>query len=261
MVSVNYNGRLGNNMIQYFAAYILAKKKNLFLNSYPRTSEDFGYYLKIKQLPTERKGSNKIEVTDNNFLEILESGEELNHYHLNGFFQKKELLEKYENEIKSSMDLKYDPKITKDLVIVHYRIGDIKGDRRMLPLEYYIEALDLLKFSGGYITSDTLEHPFCLKLMKKYKLIPIKNLSPLQTIDFGKNFNNIVTSESTFSWWIAFLSKAENIIYNKRSHFRCYGDIFFNRWGNLSWDYEIDTIYEIYKLNNYKPCRLETTAL
>jgi hypothetical protein len=261
MVSLLYSGRLGNNMIQYFAAYMLAKKKNLFLNVQPVTSENFGSYFEIRPLQTERLGSNKIEVTDNNFMEILESKEELNHYYLNGFFQKKELLEKHEKEIKSFMNLNYDPEITKDLVMVHYRIGDTLNDRRMLPIEYYFESLDLLNFSGGYIASDSLEHQFCKNLIKKYNLIPVTGLSPLQAIDFGKNFNNIVTSESTFSWWMAFLSKAENVIYNRRDHFRWYGDIFFNRWKQLSWDYEPGIVYDRLKLREYKPLRLESPTL
>jgi hypothetical protein len=33
--------------------------------------------------------------------------------------------------------------------------------------------------------------------------------SPINTINFAKNFNNLVLSQGTFSWWIAFLSKAK----------------------------------------------------
>jgi hypothetical protein len=33
MVSINYDGRLGNNLFQYVAAFIFAKKFNLSLNT------------------------------------------------------------------------------------------------------------------------------------------------------------------------------------------------------------------------------------
>jgi hypothetical protein len=77
-------------------------------------------------------------------------------------------------------------------------------------------------------------------------------MSPSEVIDFGKNFNNIILSEGTFSWWIGFLSQAETIFCNKRDYF-WHGDIFLDRWKKLSWDYEIETIFENYKLKEYKP--------
>jgi len=108
-----------------------------------------------------------------------------------------------------------------------------------------------MNFNGGYISSDSINHKFCIHLIKKYNLIPI-NMNPSQVIDFGKNFNNIVLSEGTFSWWIGFLSQAETIICNKRDFF-WHGDIFLDRWKKLSWDYTIETIFKNYKLKEYKP--------
>lgn len=45
MVSINYLGRLGNNLIQYFAGRILAQKNKLYLNSEPKNIEDWGLFL------------------------------------------------------------------------------------------------------------------------------------------------------------------------------------------------------------------------
>lgn len=192
-------------------------------------------------------------INDNNFNEFLEKKEILNkNLFLDGFFQNKEFLQKYENEIKNLLNVTYRD-VDTNSVFIHYRIGDIINDRRMLPVEYYEDALESINFNQGYISSDTINHNFCIHLIKKYNLKPI-HMSPLSLIDFAKNFNNIILSEGTFSWWIGFLSQAETIICNKRNYF-WHGDIFFDRWKKLSWDYKIESVYDNYKLNSYKPTK------
>jgi len=253
MVNLVYQqgGRLGNNLIQYFAAYIFSKKFNLKLNVNP-TSD---FYSIVKDTTIDGNvGMNTIEINDNNFLSYLESDElELNNYHLNGYFQLKDFLQKYEDDIKSNINLTY-KEVDKNFVFVHYRIGDVINDCRMLPVEYYIEALEKLNCKGGYISSDSIGHNFCQILINRFNLMPV-SLSPIDTINFAKDFNNIILSDGTFSWCIGFLSNANNIIYNKREYF-WHGDIFFDRWESLSWHYDDKTIYDNYKLNDYKPIKI-----
>lgn len=252
MVTVNYDGRLGNNMIQYSAALFFSKKHNL---QFIPPSHPMNYFFNL--VKNDGNLGNKIyEINDFNFLnEITKDAVEINHFIFNGFFQEKMFLEKHEKEIKNFFKIKYSP-TNSDSVFVHYRIGDIINDRRMLPVEYYEEALDNLSIKNGYISSDTINHKFCNHLIKKYNLKPIV-MNPLDIINFGKNFNNIVLSEGTFSWWIGFLSQAENIFCNKRNYL-WHGDIFFEKWKKLSWDYESNSIYDIYKLNEYKPINLKS---
>jgi hypothetical protein len=252
MVSVKFEGRLGNNLIQYCSALFFAIKNNLKVVQQPNS---FYGLFKTQNTDYGRVGDKVIEINDSNFINFLddETVSENNHYYFNGYFQTKKFLEKYELEIKKLLNINY-TKVNDEHVFVHYRIGDIQNDRRMLPVEYYENALDSLKFSGGYISSDSIDHKFCSYLIHKYNLTPI-NMTPIETLFFGKNFNNLVLSEGTFSWWIAFLSKTENIICNNRECF-WHGDIFFDRWKKLSWDYKQESIYENYKLKEYKPIKL-----
>jgi hypothetical protein len=80
-------------------------------------------------------------------------------------------------------------------------------------------------------------------------------LNPSDTIAYCKNFNKIILSEGGFSWSIGFLSKAKEIICNQRELI-WHGDIFFDKWKKLKWDYSPDTIYDKVQLKEYKPIKL-----
>jgi hypothetical protein len=240
MITLRYDGRLGNNLIQFITALFFAKKHNLHFKT-PANYNNNHWELLIKEpIFSGIVGTETVEINDDNYMELLDVDKVLpHHYHFNGFFQKKEFFTKYESEIKSLLNINYKD-VDKTLTFLHYRLDDIGNDRRVLPLDYYIEALETTKFNGGYITSDSINHPNCLYLINRYNLKPIYGLSPMNTIFLGKNFNNLILSEGTFSWWIGFLSRTENIICNKRDYF-WHGDIFFDKWKKLYWDYSDKT--------------------
>jgi hypothetical protein len=230
-VSINYSGRLGNNLFQYVAAYIFAKKFNLKISSGVVENK-----FDLPLLTGEETGGPIIDVDDSNFMRLLES-ESITpaHYRFVGYYQNRDFILKNRDEIKSLFNLTFTD-TPNDQVFVAYRIGDINGERQMLPIEYYREALQNIRCHDGYITSDTPDHPNVLQLANEFNL-KIYNESPLETIDFAKNFNNLVLSEGSFSWWIGFLSNAENIYYNERPRF-WHGDIFvLPEWKGLKYDW------------------------
>jgi hypothetical protein len=106
----------------------------------------------------------------------------------------------------------------------------------MLPIEYYVEGIEKFGDGNGFISTDSIGHPNCRYLIDRYNLNPI-NLSPMETILYGKNFNNLILSEGTFSWWIAFLSNSKNIFCNKRK-FKWHGDVFFDEWNYTNWEFD-----------------------
>lgn len=231
MVSIIYAGRLGNNLFQYVAAYIFAKKYNLKISS-GIVENNFD----LPSLAGDVTGGIIVEVNDDNFMTLLESEIlEPAHYRFVGYYQNRDFILKYANEIRSLFNLTFTD-IPKNEVFVAYRIGDIKGQRQMLPIEYYQEALRNINAKSGYITSDTLDHSNVAQLVNEFNL-KLYNNSALETINFAKNFNNLVLSEGSFSWWMGFLSNAENIYYNERPRF-WHGDIFvFPKWTPLKYDW------------------------
>jgi hypothetical protein len=255
MVTISYQGRLANNIIQYLAGHIFSEKHNLFLKSKPFSSEgNFGEFFNFSNSSGEKIGKGFFLIDDNNFLDFLERDNIPDyHYHFVGFFQTLDFLSKYEKKIKNIFKLNYD-QTENSSVFVHYRIGDIIDDRRMLPLEYFIDCLNISKPTNGYISSENLEHKNCITLMDKFNLKPFYG-SPMETINFAKNFKKIILSEGTFSWLIGFLSDESQIYCNERDY-KWHGKINMETWNKVSWDYRKDSIYNSRFLSYYSPIKM-----
>ena len=105
MVSVRFEGRLGNNLIQYLVAKLFAKKNNLFLKSEPHI-ENLSCIIKTDNTGNNFENSEIVQINDYNFLDFFNQKKIGNfHYRFDGYFQKKEFFYKYGNEIKNLIDL------------------------------------------------------------------------------------------------------------------------------------------------------------
>jgi hypothetical protein len=234
MVLINYLGRLGNNMLQYSAAKIFSNKFKIKLITQPISGEiNFIDLIKPNDDTDFEVYSGKTIIVNNqNILDILSKEScEPAIYIFDDFFQIKDFIINYTEDIKN---LFYNNVGNVDKVFVHYRIGDIEFLKNMLPLDYYVEALEKIGAYGGVIASDSPDHENVKILSDRFKLEILK-ATPLDTIVLGSKYNNLVLSEGTFSWWIGVLSNAKNIIYNDRERF-WHGDIFcYDNWTKLSY--------------------------
>jgi len=212
---------------------VLAKKTGLALdapktriysnkNSYKTSSSandtietDFGSIFNIKPASGE-SFNDYIELTDNNYYEHLQNPIPNKGYHLNGFFQHERLLVDYREEILNLYKLpKSNFMPNENDVFVACRLGDCLNNRfgRVYCTMEYIEnqlKANRSSYNKVYITSDTINHPPLMELINKYDLT-IYQSDPLDTILFSKNFNNLILSAGSFSYWMAYLSSAENI--------------------------------------------------
>ncbi|MEN9445616.1 MAG: hypothetical protein RL728_128 [Bacteroidota bacterium] len=208
MITLTKRGRLGNNIFQNVVASIFSKKFDLKVENYINKHA-------CKKIGCAFNQSGKIYkndfvlVNDKNFLTILKE-EKINYgLNFNGFFQNSEFVKNYNKEILSNFNLTYENCDKNDL-FVHVRLGDLA--RCNVGLNYYATAIESIKYDRGFISSDDFNHNIVKNLINKYDLTPYIS-TPESTIEYAKNFNNLILSRSSFSWWIGFLSKAGVIIY------------------------------------------------
>ena len=83
---------------------------------------------------------------------------------------------------------------------------------RLLLGDYFKIILDNAEYDRVFITS---QDPYndILKDLYVYDPVFVHHITPIHTLNFVKMFNNIAISQSTFSWWAAYLSSADNIFF------------------------------------------------
>ena len=223
MVKVFYNGQAGNNLFQYFLGRCISEEKNYrmeygFTNKQPNTvkiKDNFFIFNGLK-LPLTITGktisSPTIEFNKHLFdWETIEKGE----YNiiLKGYFQNYKYFREYKNFIKKEIYKNNDIFNITDIpdkkdIVLHLRLRDYPYPT---PLKFYTDILENEDFKDAWIITDNAKHAHIKILQKKYNC-KLKNLSPEHGFLFLANANKIIMSQSTFSWWAAFISKA-TIIY------------------------------------------------
>lgn len=224
MIRINYHGRLGNNLFQYFTAALLSAKFNQSILN-PLENKIFQFNFQNDNF----KHEDDLIVNDENMLEVFELGNTNKNLILDGFFQNRTILE-FLNLNKHLFKCQGHQLSG---TFVHVRLGDISNDSACCNIEYYRKALNTLK--GGYISSDSPNDKIIKELSSEFDLKIFEN-SPEETIIFASQFENKILSLGTFSWWIGFIGNQNNVICPVQKEYReWHGDIFpFLDWKEVS---------------------------
>lgn len=236
MIFCNLRGGLGNMLFQIAATKSFSIKKNVecsFPNlinhlEYLNQDSEFNYNLKhsleyltfLNKLETN-KLNNQYKVINYpfDFIEILPNDGDL----VNGFFQSEKYFKDNRKEVldfinlKNCIDLsksKYKNLFDNKCTSVHVRRGDYlkyPNHHPVQSIEYYLEGMNLLKDKSDVflIFSDDIE--WCKENFKNFdNTIYIEGEKDYIELYLMSLCDNNIISNSSFSWWGAWLNENEN---------------------------------------------------
>lgn len=211
MINVEYIGRTGNNLFQYCLGRIIAETLNYQLISKPIA----GFNETYKKVNGKNNSNTKCDslILKKHIIDldsILKTKDNKNIF-LKGYFQRYEYYKNYKDKIKLWLKPQNLLAISKNSLVVHVRRGDYVKLGYDLSFNHYEKMINCLKYDKLYIVTDNPNDPFFNKFNKYNPVIVCNN--PLNDFNFMASFNKIIISPSSFSWWAAFLSSAEEIIY------------------------------------------------
>lgn len=220
-------GRLGNQIIRNLAISFVAEKHDLYVTyGYIDKIEDLGIQLFVGK----NKYDNTIQITDDNYFQILEQPHLYSNLDANNnYFQSKMITTKLYNHLqykkeniikKNKFNKRYN---MNDDLFIHIRLTDFESFNP--GLTYYINTINKIKYNNIYIGTDDKEHKIIKELISIYENIEVIDYEEIETIQFGSTCKNIILSQGSFSAIIGYLSFYSNIYYPEKIKM-WYGDMF-----------------------------------
>jgi hypothetical protein len=159
---------------------------------------------------------------------------------ISGYFQTYQYVDAIKQDFVDQMTLQNESRVLKSLLslarvenplIIHVRGGDFKSHLNssgLLSFQYFQKALEIgtniTKPSHIWFFSDDEE--YCDEIVKKLKIkncrriYPNSGLSSAETLVLMSNGSGIIISNSTFSWWAAYLSEKSKFVIAPDKWFR-----------------------------------------
>lgn len=174
------------------------------------------------------------EIHDSDFFPIMQA--ETIDYNLNpngDYFQTKEITrflhsylhsDKIKTKImqKNQFNARYGA--NNDLFI-HIRLGDV-ADKNP-GIQYYLNAIQMVKYDNLYISTDTPWHDIVKKIFSIYPQAKLVQTDEITTIQIASTCKNVILSHGSFSAVIGYLSFFSTIYYPKYEPDKIwYGDMF-----------------------------------
>ena len=232
MINIHYNGGgFGNQMFQYCFARLLAEKNNIYLNAKFNYDHVLETTKPLHQIHSESPNKPHRVIGDDVYYRWRSRhGSQIPNldpdwdYTVSGYFQDAELFNNNESLVRSFFALPVIPKNTTD-TLVTLRLGDFLHDgynSEIIHYQWYQEAMaempgkkDILAciFRAREVKSTPeQEEKYIGKLVKEDIGTITKTGSDLiADLKMRFSYDNIICSNSAFSWWGCFLGGAKNI--------------------------------------------------
>ncbi len=242
-------GRFGNHVFRNLACHFIAEKFNIkFKYSYVRDMQLLGLQLFHNGINQPLASTTPIHLHDRTFFSLLtESNDkfpliERRPLMTHALFAQTPVFARYvrdyfieiQDDIKRANQFSTRYNNNND-VYLHVRLGDIAKLPVCLTFEYYDAAMqEILKkhaVQHVYISSDSIEHPICTKLITKYNMQIVRK-NEVDTIKFASTCRHVVLSTGTFSWLIGALAFDSDVYYPQHPRVNWWhGNIFvFEDW-------------------------------
>jgi hypothetical protein len=221
VVQYNPNGRMGNRMFQYAFGYILSQEgnKEIIHDELP----NFGIPNNHKPVNASGEVISTYQKWGQNYanVDLL-----MNHdgpIIINSFLQKSCYYKKYRQLLRDVFNIKKIDTINKDYLVVHVRETDYTQIDTFLGYDFYKSLIDNSGFTKIKIVTDNSDCDTVKKLasegcelvtegyVDKFEFHSNKrSISDFKTLLYSEN---IALSQSSFSWWAAFLGFHKKIIF------------------------------------------------
>ncbi len=235
MIYCNLKGGLGNILFQIAATKSFSIKKNTdcsfpnFLNQLNNINEDNFYnpkinysleYKKFLHLKEDRPNTNiNLYNFPFNYTDFIPEEE---NFFIDGFFQSEKYFSKHTSEIldffKPSEDIlnliykKYNFILESNCTSIHVRRGDyvkLQSHHPVQTIEYYENCVKYIKnYDMIIVFSDDIT--WCKENFKFKNMFFVENEKDYIELFLMSFCKNNITSNSSFSWWGAWLNKNKN---------------------------------------------------
>ena len=127
---------------------------------------------------------------------------------------------------------------------IHLRLGDMARTRRIPSAAFYEKAVDEWKPRHIVVVTDEPDNPFAQYLVWRYKARVVSE-RVLEDFMLLVSCDAVVASDSTFSWWAAFISDAE--VYHPWKRYKTQKDLTVDEGRYQHVEFEWDSFIHLYK--------------
>ena len=209
MINVHKLGTLGNNMWQYAVARVIAEKHNLKLNCYSIP----GFPNTERVVDGNEHDSPVVRIEGHSFdINSLANSR----VEMAGYVQRYEYIREHKEKVKEwfQLDVESPMEVLPTDFVVSIRRGWNGYPTDLCPpKEYFQEVFSHVEHDRIILCTDSFDDPF-FDFINDLDVEVVKaQFSPLEQFALIKSANKILLTSSTYCWWAAFLSNAEEIYY------------------------------------------------